>query len=115
MLTIRMRRLGAKKKPRFRVVVMEARSARDGRSLEVLGYYNPTSQPETLQLDRERFQYWVTRGARPSDTVRTLLARNPQNEEDTSEVAPNLPAVGSEANGETEEAMPTAAEESSKL
>ena len=81
MLTIRMRRLGAKKRPFFRVVVTEARSARDARSLEVLGYYDPATQPETLRLNRDRFQHWVTRGAQPSDTVRTLLARHPEGAE----------------------------------
>ena len=75
MLTIRMRRLGAKKRPFFRVVVTEARSARDGRSLEVLGYYDPAKQPEVLHVNQERLQHWMYRGAQPSDTVRTLLAR----------------------------------------
>ena len=84
MLTIRMRRLGAKKRPFFRVVVTEARSPRDGRSLEVLGYYDPATQPETFQLDRERLQHWLTRGAQPSDTVRTLLARHPEGVVDES-------------------------------
>lgn len=77
MLTIRMRRVGAKKKPFFRVVVTEARAARDGRALEVLGYYHPTAQPETLELNRPRLQHWLDRGAQPSSTVRTLLTRNP--------------------------------------
>lgn len=78
MLTIRMRRVGAKKQPFFRVVVIEARSARDGRSLEVLGHYNPTAQPETLDLNRPRLQHWLDRGAQPSDTVRTLISRHPE-------------------------------------
>ena len=87
MLTIRMRRLGAKKRPFFRVVVTEARSARDGRSLEVLGYYDPATQPETLRLNRDRFKHWVTRGAQPSDTVRTLLARHPEGAEGAAAAA----------------------------
>ena len=77
MVTIRMRRVGSKKRPFFRVVVTEAHTARDGRALEVLGHYSPTARPETLVLDRERLQHWVVRGARPSDTVRTLLVRHP--------------------------------------
>ena len=93
MLTIRMRRLGAKKRPFFRVVVTEARSARDGRSLEVLGYYDPATQPETLRLNRDRFQHWVTRGAQPSDTVRTLLARHPEG----AEAPVTAPVVAQEA------------------
>ncbi len=77
MLTIRLRRMGSKKRPRFRVVVIDARAARDGRSIEVLGYYNPQAKPEVLHVDHERFAHWLQRGARPSDTVRTLLARHP--------------------------------------
>ena len=99
MLTIRMRRLGAKKRPFFRVVVTEARSARDGRSLEVLGYYDPATQPETLRLNRDRFQHWVTRGAQPSDTVRTLLARHPLGAEEAAAAAAPVtaPVVAREA------------------
>ena len=75
MLAIRMRRLGAKKRPFFRIVVIDSHAARDGRALEVLGHYNPTTQPETFDLDRERLDYWTNRGAQPSNTVRTLLKR----------------------------------------
>ena len=97
MLTIRMRRVGAKKRPFFRVVVTEAHTARDGRSLEVLGHYSPTAQPETLVLDRERLEHWVARGAQPSDTVRTLLVRHPApagEDGGATPQAPNAPAVG---------------------
>ena len=80
MLAIRMRRLGAKKRPFFRVVVIDSHSARDGRSVEVLGHYNPTSQPETLEINRERLDHWMSKGAQPSDTVRTLLGRHPAGE-----------------------------------
>jgi len=76
MVTIRMRRLGSKKRPFFRVVATDARTPRDGRSIEILGHYDPTTQPETLRLNRDRFHYWLDKGARPSDTVRTLLARH---------------------------------------
>ena len=75
MLAIRMRRLGAKKRPFYRVVVIDSHKARDGRALEVLGHYNPTTVPETFKLDRERFDHWLERGAQPSDTLRTLLTR----------------------------------------
>jgi small subunit ribosomal protein S16 len=78
MLTIRMRRVGAKKKPRFRLVVTEARSAPDGAAMEVIGHYNPTSEPETIELDRQRLQHWLDRGAQLTDTVRTLVARHPE-------------------------------------
>ena len=78
MLTIRLRRLGAKKRPFFRVVVTESSTPRDGRSLEVIGHYNPATQPESLTLNRERLRHWIGKGAQPSDTVRTLLGRHPE-------------------------------------
>lgn len=71
-----MRRMGSKKRPFFRVVVIDSGAPRDGRSVEVLGYYNPRSQPEAMNVDRERLAHWLNRGARPSDTVRTLLTRH---------------------------------------
>ena len=73
-----MRRVGAKKKPMFRVVVTEARTAPDCAPLEVLGHYNPTSDPETIEVDRQRLRYWQDRGAQLSDTVRTLVVRHPE-------------------------------------
>lgn len=76
MLVIRMRREGAKKRPFFRLVVTEAPSPRDGKFIESLGIYDPTTKPETLRIDRERLAHWLGSGARPSDTVRTLVARN---------------------------------------
>jgi small subunit ribosomal protein S16 len=72
-----LRRAGSKNRPFFRVVVTEARSARDGRFVEVIGHYNPRTKPETVVLDRERLDHWVKAGARPSDTVRTLVDRMP--------------------------------------
>ena len=90
MLAIRMRRLGAKKRPFFRVVVIDSHAARDGRALEVLGHYNPTTVPETFQLDHQRLEHWLTRGAQPSDTVRTLLTRHPAGEA-TAEATPTIP------------------------
>ncbi len=75
MLAIRMRRMGSKKKPFFRVVVIDSRAPRDGRSVEVLGHYDPRSESEAMVVDRERLTHWLDRGARPSDTVRSLLAR----------------------------------------
>ena len=77
MVVIRLRRAGSKKRPFFRVVVTDSRAARDSSFVEVLGHYNPRTTPETLKLDRERVEFWVKRGAQPSDTVRTLLDRNP--------------------------------------
>ena len=77
MLTIRLSRVGTTKRPFYRVVVMESHAPRDGRFVELLGHYNPRTEPETVQVDHERVAYWVGKGARPSDTVRTLLARHP--------------------------------------
>ena len=76
MLAIRMRRVGAKKRPFFRVVVIEQRSARDGAFVEILGHYYPKTRPAKIEVDHERVQYWIGKGARPSDTVRTLIARH---------------------------------------
>jgi small subunit ribosomal protein S16 len=76
MLAIRMRRVGSKKRPYFRVVVAESSAAREGSFVEVLGHYNPRTRPAKVEIDRERVQYWIAKGARPSDTVRTLMARH---------------------------------------
>ena len=77
MVVIRLRRAGSKKRPFFRVVVTDSRAARDSSFVEVLGHYNPRTKPETLQLNRERVDHWLKRGAIASDTVRTLIVRNP--------------------------------------
>ena len=77
MVVIRLRRAGSKKRPFFRVVVTDSRAARDSSFVEVLGSYNPRTKPETLTINRERLQHWLKAGARPSDTIRTLVARMP--------------------------------------
>jgi small subunit ribosomal protein S16 len=77
MVVIRLRRAGSKKRPFFRVVVTDSRAARDSSFVEVLRHYNPRTKPETLKLDRERVDHWLKRGALASDTVRTLIMRNP--------------------------------------
>jgi len=77
MLAIRLRRTGSKKRPFFRVVVADSRTARDSRFVEVLGFYNPRTKPETLNVKRDRLEHWLKAGAQPSDTVRTLVARMP--------------------------------------
>ena len=77
MVTIRMTRVGSKKRPFFRIVVVEGRTARDGSVTESLGLYDPRRKPEFFQLDRERYADWVKNGARPSSTLKTLVARNP--------------------------------------
>ena len=75
MLRIRLSRRGAKKDPHYRVVVAEKASPRDGRFVEIVGYYNPALDPVRLHLDLERVDYWVKRGAQPTETVRTLIRR----------------------------------------
>jgi small subunit ribosomal protein S16 len=77
MLTVRLRRAGSTSRPFFRVVVTEHSSPREGRFVEVIGHYNPRTQPETLVLDRARLEHWLKSGAKMSDTVRTLVDRNP--------------------------------------
>jgi small subunit ribosomal protein S16 len=67
--------MGAKKRPFYRVVVADSRAPRDGRFIETLGTYNPLSTPTEVNLNTEKVQLWLSRGAQPSDTVRRLLAR----------------------------------------
>lgn len=76
MLAIRMRRVGSKKKPYFRVVVTEARSARESDFVENLGTYHPRSRPAKVEINKERVQHWIKMGARPSDSVRTLISKH---------------------------------------
>lgn len=71
---IRMRRMGSKRKPFYRLVVADSRSPRDGRFIEEVGYYNPISNPEQLKLNEEVILDWLQKGAQPSDTVRNLLS-----------------------------------------
>lgn len=73
MVKIRLRRVGAKKQPSYRIVVTSSESPRDGRFIEKIGYFNPRTEPETLQLDIERAQYWLSVGAQPSAAVARLL------------------------------------------
>lgn len=75
MLSIRLTRMGAKKKPFYRIVVTEKRSKRDGRFVESIGYYDPCRNPADVKIDRERVNYWIGRGAQPSETVRNLIKR----------------------------------------
>ena len=76
MLAIRLRRAGSKKRPFFRVVVTDSRTARDSSFVEILGHYNPRTKPAIVEVDKDRIDYWIGKGAQPSDTVRTLMARH---------------------------------------
>jgi small subunit ribosomal protein S16 len=71
---IRLKRMGAKKSPFYRVVVADARSPRDGRSIETIGTYNPLTQPATVEINEEKALTWLANGAKPSDTVRNLFS-----------------------------------------
>ena len=76
MVVIRLRRAGSKKRPFFRVVVTDSRAARDSSFVEILGHYNPRSKPAVVQVDTERVNFWIQKGAQPSDSVRTLIKRH---------------------------------------
>ena len=76
MVVIRLRRAGSKKRPFFRVVVADSRAARDSSFVEILGHYNPRTKPAIVKVDKERVDYWLSKGAQPSDSVRTLIARH---------------------------------------
>jgi small subunit ribosomal protein S16 len=67
--------MGAKKRPSYRIVVADSRSPRDGRFIEVIGHYDPLTEPSTVKIDSERASYWLSVGAQPTDTVRSLLRR----------------------------------------
>jgi small subunit ribosomal protein S16 len=77
MLMIRLARFGAKKKPSYRVVVIDKERARDSRSVEVVGTYNPIAKPAAVNLKHDRIEHWMKNGARPSDTVARLMKKNP--------------------------------------
>ena len=77
MLMIRLARFGAKKKPSYRVVVIDKERARDSRAVEVVGTYNPVAQPTQVLLKHDRIEHWMKNGAQPSDTVARLLKSNP--------------------------------------
>ena len=78
MLTIRLARIGKKKQPFYRVVVTEKTRPRNGRFVEIIGTYDPLRNPAAVKIDGERVKYWLSKGAQPSDTVRSLLRSNPK-------------------------------------
>ncbi len=73
MVRIRLMRMGAKKKPFYRVVVADAKARRDGQFIEIVGTYNPKTDPAEINLDMERVKYWLGKGAQPSETVKKLI------------------------------------------
>ena len=75
MVTIRLSRIGSKKRPYYRIVVIDKRRARNGRFLEVVGQYNPIANPVQMEVNAERAQYWLSKGAEPSETVRSIFRK----------------------------------------
>ena len=73
---IRLRRMGAKKAPFYRIVVADSRYPRDGRFIEEIGYYNPLTEPKTFKVDEEKAKKWISNGAQPTDTVKALVKNN---------------------------------------
>ena len=73
---LRLTRVGKTKQPQYRIVAADSRSPRDGRFIEILGHYNPRTRPALVDVKKERVDYWIGKGAQPSDSVRTLIARH---------------------------------------
>lgn len=85
---IRLRRIGKKKQPQYRLVVADSAAPRDGRAIEVIGHYDPRVDPPAVSVDQDRALWWLRRGARPSDTARSMLVRTGVWEAFTGEAAP---------------------------
>jgi small subunit ribosomal protein S16 len=77
-VSIRLRRTGSSRRPSYRVVVADSRAPRDGRFIEIIGHYNPLTEPPTVNIDRAKAQSWIQKGAQPSNTVKKLMARTKQ-------------------------------------
>ncbi len=75
MVRIRLRRQGARNQPSYRIVVADSRSPRDGRFIEIIGFYNPRTEPPTMRVDEERARYWLSQGAQPSEAVARILRK----------------------------------------
>jgi small subunit ribosomal protein S16 len=112
MVKIRLRRMGAKKKPYYRIVVADSRAPRDGRFIEEIGAYDPLAEPSKFNVDSARAAYWIKNGAQPTDTVRTLLkkaaAAAPAVAEPIEEAAAEPVAIAEAAAEPAEQAEPAA-------
>ena len=102
MLKIRLSRVGKKKRPAYRIVVADSRAPRDGANIEIIGHYNPLTEPPTIVINEERAAHWLEHGAQPSEAVAKLLARKSAGGQGEQE--PILPAAESE--GEAEPSVP---------
>ncbi len=76
MVKMRLKRIGAKKAPTYRIVIADSRSPRDGRFIEQIGYYNPLTNPADVKIDAEKAKAWLANGAQPTETVRSLLKKS---------------------------------------
>jgi small subunit ribosomal protein S16 len=106
---IRLTRVGATKRPSYRVVAIDSRRPRDGRALEILGFYDPLTEPATVQLDSARVQAWIGKGAKPSDTVVKLMRQADAGaapKESEAKPAAKAPAKGSAKGGAKSSAKP---------
>ena len=98
MLKIRLSRVGKKKRPAYRIVVADSRAPRDGANIEIVGHYDPLTDPPTIVINEERTTHWLEHGAQPSEAVAKLLARKSASGEEKEEPIP--PAAESEGEGE---------------
>jgi small subunit ribosomal protein S16 len=103
-VSIRLRREGAKNRPYYKVVVADSRSPRDGKFIEVIGTYDPKKSGHNSLLNVERAEFWISKGAQPSDTVRSLIRKNKKQSQSAGAGAPATPAAG--AMTEDEGTMP---------
>jgi small subunit ribosomal protein S16 len=109
---IRLRRIGAKKHPFYRLVVADTRSPRDGKFIEILGTYDPMTEPVRLNLDQEKIRAWLRKGARPSDTARAFLIDQGLLPKESAKKRPSKPAkTASSAETAAAEPVPAAATE----
>ena len=101
---IRLTRMGAKKKPFYRIIVADSRNPRDGRAIQEIGYYDPTAEPVVIKIDTEAAQHWLNKGAQPTETVRSLLKRAGVVKKANLSVKPEISAeaIAAEPKDETE-------------
>ena len=92
MIKLRLRRMGAKKKPSYRIVVADARAKRDGRFVEIVGHYSPMTEPSTIVINNDRARYWLGQGAQPTERVAKLLKIRGITDADGNVVAAEAPA-----------------------
>jgi small subunit ribosomal protein S16 len=113
LVRLRLRRVGAKRQPSYRIVAADSESPRDGRFIEVVGFYNPRTDPTTLEINEARALYWLSVGAQPSDTVKRLLNNNGTWDRfERLRQGESIEALAAEVEGESAEATESQTEES---